>query len=105
MSHNVFAKLGCSLLSLQRDIERIHELVAQEERKAKIQATMDAAIPKFNQVCVKFAEAWKELQNLANEHDIRVVSPHNLQIPTGAKFKQTNSLYEGPSSIYITVER
>lgn len=89
------------ILNSQRDIQRIHQLVIQEEHKAQIQATMDAALPKFNKACARLAEAWGELQSLAAEHDIRIVSQHNLQLPTEAKFKQSNSPYEGVSSIHI----
>lgn len=90
------------ILSLQRDVERIRQLAAEQERKAKIQATMDAALPKFNEACARFVEAWEELQTLADEHGIHIVSPQNLQIPKQAIFRQTNKPHEGASTIHIS---
>lgn len=89
------------ILNSQRDIQRIHELVAQQEHKAQIQAIMDAAVPKFNEACAALAVALAELQSVAVEHDVRVISRYNLQLPTGAKFKQSNSPIEGDSTINI----
>lgn len=98
---NDVESIEAKILSLQRDIQRIYELVSQQECQARIQAMMDVALPKFSGACARLAEAWGELQSLAAEHDIRIVSQHNLQLPTGAKFKQSNSPYEGVSSIHI----
>lgn len=89
------------ILNCLRDIQRIHELVAQEERSSQIQAIMDAAVPKFNEACAGLAVALAELQSLAAQHDIRVISEYNLQLPTKAKFKQSNSPIEGDSTINI----
>lgn len=102
---NEVESIELKILNCQRDIERIHQLAAEQEHKAQVQAIMDASVARFAEACVKFSEAWKELQSLADEYSIRVVSPHNLQIPTGAKFKQSNSPHEGTSSIYVTVEK
>ena len=100
---NNVESIELKILNAQRNIERIYELVAQEECKARVQSAMDLAIPKFSEACARLAVAWEELQSLATEHSIRVVSPHNLQIPVGANFKQSNAPHEAPSSIYIVV--
>ena len=102
---NDVESIELKILTLQRDVERIRQLAAEQESRLQIQAIMDAAIPRFSEACVKFAEAWEELQSLATKHSIHVISPHNLQIPTGAQFKQTNSPHEGRSSIYITFDK
>lgn len=88
------------IINAQRDVERIRELVAQEQRKAQIQTAMDVALPKFNDACTRFNDAWAELQSVAAEHGIRVVC-RALQIPSEATFKQSNNPYEGNSTINI----
>lgn len=87
------------IVNFQRDIERIRELVAQEQRKAQIQMAMDVVLPKFNDACTRFNDAWAELQSAAAEHSIAI--SHNLQIPSEATFKQSNNPYEGNSTINL----
>lgn len=100
---NNVESIEAKILNFQRDIQRIQELVAQEERKSQVQAIMDAAVPKFNEACAALAVALAELQSVAAQHDVRVISEYNLQLPTGAKFKQSNSPIEGDSTINIIV--
>lgn len=102
---NNVESIELKILNCQRDIERIHQLAAEQEHKAQVQAIIDVALPKFNKTCVKFSEAWGELQSLADEYGIRVVSPHSLELPKGAKFKQSNAPHEGRSSIQVIFEK
>ena len=99
---NEVESIEAKILDCQRDIQRIHELVDQSERSSQLQATMDAALSKFNKSCAKFGETWGELQSLAAEHDIRIVNQNNLEIPLEATYRQINNPYEGGSTISLS---
>lgn len=80
-------------MNCQRDINDIHRLVAEQERRAEIQAAMEAAVSEFNEACVRFSSAWRELESIAKKYDIRIVE-RNLQVPQEAVFKQGKTCYE-----------
>jgi hypothetical protein len=79
-------ELQGKILNFQRDIGQIQRLVLEQERKQEIQAAMDVALLKFNQVCTDFADSWAELQNVAGKHGLRFDAT-DLRAPLGATFQ------------------
>lgn len=93
--------IEAKIKSCEDDIETIHNLVAEAEQRAKVQAAMSEAIPAFNSACVEFLRAWKELRNIASEHKI-LFYDQMPEIPSGATFNQQVNPHDKQSSINLT---
>lgn len=84
---NTTGEIEAKILNHRRDVQFIIKLVAEGERKARVQEAVDAAITKFDQACSNLDQAWKELEAIAAEHKICVIRG-DLRAPASATFNQ-----------------
>jgi len=93
--------IEAKIKSCEDDIGTIHRLVAEAEQRVKVQAAMSEAIPAFNSACVEFLRAWKELRNIASEHEI-LFYDQMPEIPSGAIFYQQMNPHDKQSILNLT---
>ncbi len=93
--------IEAKIKSCEDDIGTIYRLVAEAEQRAKVQAAMSEAIPAFNSACVEFLRAWKELRNIASEHEI-LFYDQMPEIPSGAVFHQQMNPHDKQSILNLT---